>query len=41
MTIKDYTRNTVDTEKLKSEFPVIYEAVKKESKGKSLKILKL
>lgn len=40
-TIKDYTRNTVDTEKLKSEFPAIYEAVKKESKGKSLKILKL
>ena len=39
-TIKDYTRNTVDTEKLKSEFPIIYEAVKKESKGKYLKILK-
>lgn len=40
-TIKEYTRNTVDTEKLKSEFPIIYETVKKESKGKSLKILKL
>ena len=40
-TIKDYTRNTIDTEKLKTEFPLIYESVKKESKGKTLKILKL
>ena len=40
-TIKDYTRSTIDTEKLKTEFPLIYESVKKESKGKTLKILKL
>lgn len=39
--IRDFKRTGVDCEKLKSEFPAIYNAVKKETTSKTLKIFKL
>ena len=39
--IRDSKRTGVDCEKLKSEFPAIYNAVKKETTSKTLKIFKL